>query len=91
MAQLHYYSNNMEIINNAPLSEQSQEFQDYFNAEIAPNITFGNGIDSVQTCTEFDEFGRPWKWVFENVTIQAVYYTENENYSFNQFLICNVE
>lgn len=77
----------MEIINGAPLSEQSQEFQDWFNAEIQPNITFGNGIDSEQTCSEFDQFGRPYKWVFDSVTVVADYYTQNENYNFNQFLI----
>ena len=77
----------MEIINGAPLSEQSQEFQDWFNAEIMPNITFGNGIDSVQTCSEFDQFGRPSKWVFDSATVVAEYFTENVNYNFNKFLI----
>ena len=77
----------MEIINGAPLSGQSAEFQDWFYAEIMPNITFGNGIDSVQTCTEFDKYGRSSKWVFDLFTVVAEYYTENVNYNFNQFLI----
>lgn len=77
----------MNIINGLPLSEQSQDFQDYFNLEIMPNITFGNGIDSKQTCSEFDEFGRPSKWVFDECIVEAVYYTQNENYNFNYFLI----
>lgn len=70
-----------------PLSEQSSVFQAWFNENCMPNITFGNGIDSEQTCTEFDEFNRPKVWLFDEVRIVAEYYTQNENYNFNQFLI----
>ena len=78
---------NIEILNGKPLQEQSPIFQAWFNENCMPNITFGNGIDCEQTCTEFDEFNRPKVWLFDEVRVVADYYTQDVNYNFNQFVI----
>jgi len=75
----------MEIINGAPISEQSIEFQDYFNDELRCLIDFAN------TCTQRDDFNRPSVWILSGIIVKAEYYTQNENYNFNQFLIYNIE
>jgi len=69
------------------LSEQSIEFQEWFAENCQPNITFADGKNgSVQTCATFDQFGRPSTWIFENITVEAIYFTENQNYTFNKFI-----
>jgi len=69
------------------LNLQNQEFQDWFNVNIMPNITFADGKNgTVQTCATFDEFSRPETWVFGNMMVRAVYFTQNENYNFNKFV-----
>ena len=75
----------MEIINGAPLSEQSQEFQEYFENEMHSKIDFSD------SCTQRDEFNRPSVWLLPDMVVRAEYHTQNENYNFNQFLIFNVE
>lgn len=67
------------------IAEQLQEIQDWFNTEILPKIDFA------ESCSQRDEWQRPSKWIFDNIVVEAVYYTQNENYNFNQFLIFNVE
>ena len=78
---------NTQIQSGLSLHEQTAVFQAWFNENCMPHITFGNGIDSEKTCTDFDQYGRPSKWVLRTVTVEAVYFTENENYSFNKFMI----
>jgi len=69
------------------LESQSPEFLTWFNKEIAPKITFSDGKHGIpQTCATFDEFGRPSTWVFDKITVKAVYYTNNENYNLNKFI-----
>ena len=76
-----------EVKNGLSLSEQTTIFQTWFDENIASNITFGNGVDSVQTCTAFDEFNRPKEWEIEGIKIIADYYTQDVNYTFNKFII----
>lgn len=68
-----------------PLQAQSQEFKDYFNSEIMPKIDFAD------SCNQRDTWGRPSKWLFDDIVVQATYFTENENYNFNEFLIFKTE
>lgn len=75
----------MEIKQGQHLNEQEQEVQAYFNTEILKNINFAVGEN--QTCTELDLFKRPSKWVINSLTVEAEYYTQDENYTFKQFLI----
>ena len=70
----------MDIQQGVELQLQSQEFQDLFNSTILTKI------DYADSCTKRDEWQRPSEWVFENITVKAVYYTENENYNFNKFV-----
>ena len=76
-----------EVKNGLPLSEQTAIFQTWFDENIMPNITFGNGVDSLQTCTVFDEYNRPKEWEIGGVKIIAEYYTQDINYTFNKFII----
>lgn len=71
----------MEILNEQPIDEQSTEFQDFFNAEILPKIDFA------ESCNERDEFNRPLSWLFADCEVRATYFTKNENYNFNKFVI----
>lgn len=78
----------MEIKDGFPLDEQSPEFQDWFNLKIQPKITFGDGKETEQTCSEFDLYGRPLFWDFENIRVKAVYFTDFSNkLDFKNFII----
>lgn len=69
------------------LNLQNEDFKTWFNENCQPQITFADGKNgTVQTCSSFDEFSRPSEWVFEKLTVKAVYFTENENYNFNKFM-----
>jgi hypothetical protein len=70
------------------LGLQNTDFIAWFNSNIQPKITFADGKNGTsQTCSTFDEFGRPNTWIFDNMTVTAVYFTQNENYNFNKFII----
>jgi hypothetical protein len=70
------------------LNLQNDAFKAWFNENIQPKITFCDGKNgTVQTCSTFDEFNRPSIWTFDNITITAVYLTQNENYNFDKFII----
>lgn len=71
----------INIINGAPLQNQSQTFQAWFNETIMPNIDFAD------TCAVRDEWQRPLEWNFDDVKVVAEYFTKDVNYQFNQFLI----
>lgn len=79
----------IEIKDGFSLDEQSQEFQEWFNLEIQPQITFGDGnYGTEKTCSEFDEFGRPLYWLFSDIKVKAEYTTPFSNKrDFNKFLI----
>ena len=71
----------INIIDGAPLHEQSAIFQAWFNEEIMPRIDFA------ESCTSRDEFSRPKTWLFDKVRVSAEYLTDNENYNFKWFVI----
>lgn len=64
-----------------PLNEQTPVFQAWFNETCMPQIDFAD------SCGVRDEWNRPSEWSVENITVKAVYYTENVNYNFNKFTI----
>ena len=69
------------------LNLQNEAFKKWFNENIMQKITFADGKNgTVQTCSTFDEFSRPETWVFEKLTVKAVYFTGNQNYNFNKFV-----
>ena len=80
---------NIEILNGKPLDDQSPEFQEWFNLEIQPQITFGDGnYGTEKTCSEFDEFGRALYWIFSDIKVKAEYITPFSNkHDFNKFII----
>lgn len=69
------------IKNGKSLQEQSKVFQSYFNEEIIQKIDFND------TCSERDMHNRPKIWKFENILIEAIYLTEDENYTLDKFII----
>lgn len=71
----------IQFIPGVDLLQQSEEFQKWFAENVQPNVTFAD------TCTKRDEYGRPSEWHFDSFIVKAVYYTENENYTFNKFVI----
>jgi hypothetical protein len=88
------------IQNGVELQLQSQVFQAWFNENLVPKITFADGKNgTVQTCTTFDEFGRPSEWHFTECVVKAEYFTVTDipelaeninyrsNYNFNKFII----
>lgn len=81
---------NTQIRSGLSLQDQTPVFQAWFNENCMSKITFGNGVDSEQTCAEFDAFNRPKVWLLGDVKVLAEYYTENENYNFNKFMIYGI-
>lgn len=71
----------IEVQEGVDLQLQSIIFQAWFNENCMPKIDFAD------SCVKRDEWNRPSEWLVENITVKAVYYTENENYNFNKFLI----
>lgn len=71
----------IEVQEGVDLQLQSIIFQAWFNENCMPKIDFAD------SCSQRDEWNRPSEWTFENITVKAVYCTENENYNFNKFVI----
>lgn len=72
---------NIQFIPGVDLVQQSEAFQKWFAENAQPNITFAD------TCTKRDEYSRPSEWHFDGFIVKAIYFTENENYTFNKFVI----
>ena len=62
------------------LDLQNEDFKDWFNENIMPKIDFSD------SCSKRDEWGRPSEWVFDSLTVLAVYFTENNRYTLNKFI-----
>ena len=70
-----------QFLDGVELQLQTPTFQAWFNEHCMPKIDFAD------TCVKRDEWNRPSEWLVENITVKEVYFTENENYNFNKFLI----
>lgn len=71
----------IQFIPGVDLLQQSEAFQKWFAENIQQKVTFAD------TCTKRDEYDRPSEWHFDSFIVKAIYYTENENYTFNKFVI----
>lgn len=71
----------INIIDGATLQEQSQVFQAWFNENIQTKIDFAD------SCSIYDTCGRPSEWHFSECKVTAKYFTSDENYSFDKFII----